>query len=45
MEAMEPATPFQVHKNEGLFFPYGTHWNGKGTALAAKIMAEQLFGK
>ena len=45
VEAVDLATPFQEHKGEGLFFPYDTHWNAKGTALAAKVMAEQLFGK
>jgi len=45
VEAVDLATPFQAHKDEGLYFPYDTHWNAKGTALAAKVMAEQLFGK
>jgi hypothetical protein len=45
VEAVDLATPFQAHKGEGLFFPYDTHWNAKGAALAAKVMAEQLFGK
>ncbi|MBE9552286.1 MAG: hypothetical protein IMF05_02370 [Proteobacteria bacterium] len=45
VEAVDLATPFQAHKDEGLFFPYDTHWNAKGAALAAKVMAEQLFGK
>ena len=45
VEAVELATPFQAHKDEGLFFPYDTHWNEKGTELAAKIIAEQLFNK
>lgn len=45
VEAVDLATPFQAHKAEGLFFPYDTHWNAKGTDLAARVMVEQLFGK
>ena len=45
VEAVDLATPFLAHKDEGLFFPYDTHWNEKGTALAAKVIAEQLFNK
>lgn len=45
VEAVDLATPFQAHRDEGLFFPYDTHWNAKGTDLAARVMAEQLFGK
>lgn len=45
VEAVDLVTPFQAHKDEGLFFPYDTHWNAKGTDLAARVMAEQLFGK
>ena len=44
VEAVDLATPFQAHKDEGLFFPYDTHWNAKGTALAAKVITERLFG-
>jgi len=44
VEAVDLATPFQQHKDEGLFFPYDTHWNGKGTALAAKVIADEVFG-
>ncbi len=44
VEAVDLATPFQEHKDEGLFFPYDTHWNGKGTALAAWVIARELFG-
>jgi len=45
VEAVDLATPFQAHKEESLFFPYDTHWNGKGTALAAKEVAAQIFGR
>jgi hypothetical protein len=45
VEAVDLATPFQKHKDEGLFFPYDTHWNEKGADLGARVLAEQLFGK
>jgi hypothetical protein len=45
VKAVDLATPFQAHKGEGLFFPYDTHWNARGTNLAARILAEQLFRK
>lgn len=45
VEAVDLTTPFQAHKDEGLFFPYDTHWNEKGADLGARVLAEQLFGK
>lgn len=45
VEAVDLATPFQEHRDEGLYFAYDTHWNAIGAALGAKVMAEQLFGK
>ncbi len=45
VEAVDLATPFQEHKDEGLFFPFDTHWNGKGTALAAQVIAERIFDR
>jgi len=45
IEYVDLDTPFRAHKNEELFYAYDTHWNKKGTALAAKVIAEQLFGQ
>ncbi len=45
VEAVDLATPYLANKDEGLFFPYDTHWNAKGTALAARVIAREIFGK
>jgi len=45
VEAVDLTTPYLAHKDEGLFFAYDTHWNGKGTTLAAKIIAGQVFDR
>ncbi len=45
VEAVDLATPFQAEKDQGLFFRYDTHWNAKGTELAARIIARDIFGK
>jgi hypothetical protein len=43
VDAVDLATPFQAQKDNGLYFPYDTHWNKKGTALAAEVIAKQIF--
>ena len=45
IEFIDLYTPFQEHKDEELFYAYDTHWNKKGVALAAKIIADQLAEK
>jgi hypothetical protein len=45
VEFIDLDTPFRVHKDEELFYVYDTHWNEKGTALAARVIADQLTNK
>jgi len=45
IEAVDLVTPFQAHKEEGLFFPYDTHWNARGTDLAARVIARELMNQ
>ncbi|MBF0341303.1 MAG: hypothetical protein HQL95_10135 [Magnetococcales bacterium] len=35
-------TPMLAHKDEGLFFRHDTHWNEKGAALAAQVIAREV---
>jgi hypothetical protein len=45
IEYVDLDTPFRAHKDEELFYAYDTHWNKRGTALATKVIAEQIFGR
>lgn len=45
VEAVDLAAPFQAHKDEGLFFAFDTHWNARGAALAARVIAREIFGE
>lgn len=42
VEYVDLDTPFRAHKEDELFYAYDTHWNGKATALATKVIADQM---
>lgn len=42
VHTLDLATPFLEHKDEDLFIPTDTHWNGRATALASRELAAYL---
>ena len=45
VEAVNLTTAFQRESDRGLYFPFDTHWNATGAAIAAQEIARQVFGK
>ncbi|MFH1033954.1 MAG: hypothetical protein V1806_05550 [Pseudomonadota bacterium] len=44
IHTLDLTVPFQAHKGQGLFLNTDTHWNGKGSRLAARELATYLRG-
>ena len=45
VEAVDLPTAFRRERDRGLYFPFDTHWNATGAAIAAQEIARQVFGK
>lgn len=45
VEAIDLTATFRRESDDGLYFPYDTHWNATGAAIAAQEIARQVFGK